>query len=508
MSLIEMFVRTAKQHASKLAIIDKATGHRVTYRAALLRSLILSRKFDAFDPGMVGIMIPTSAGGILSVVAAVMSGRTPVMINFSTGAEQNCKLAQRRLAFRTIVTSRALLEKLKCPVVDGMVFIEDLAANVSRFDALRGVFWSSLPVEAICRKVHCGNLDDNVVVLFTSGSERDPKAVPLTQRNLISNIDGMHEVLEFGHHDTILGNLPLFHVFGLNTNLWLPLINGFTIVTFPNPLEFRAIATTVREEKVTMVVGTPTFLAGYLQKSDPGDFSHVRLLVTGADKCPEWLHRGFKEKHGVDLLEGYGTTETSPVISVNTPACNRPGSVGKVLPNLKIRMEHYETGEECGCNEIGKILVKGDSVMRSYFDDFEATSLRLRHGWYDTGDMGYMDGDGYLWHVGRLGRFLKVGGEMVSLVQVEDVLQKALPAGTSCAVVEVPDALRGSKIVAAVTEAVNARKLLSGIGSNLPRIAMPAQFVVIPDLPKMPSGKIDYRTLTEMVRDLIQKGKA
>jgi acyl-[acyl-carrier-protein]-phospholipid O-acyltransferase/long-chain-fatty-acid--[acyl-carrier-protein] ligase len=504
-SLIEMFVRAAKQHAGKLAIIDKTTGHRVTYRAALLRSLILSRKVAAFEPGMIGVMMPTSAGGILSVVAAVMSGRTPVMINFSTGAEQNCRLAQSRLAFRTVITSRALLERLKCRPVEGMVFIEDIAAGVSRLDALRGLLGASRSVEAICRSVHRAAPDENVVILFTSGSERDPKAVPLTHRNLIANIDGMHGVLEFGPTDTILGNLPLFHVFGLNTNLWLPLVNGLTIVTFASPLEFRAISTAVREERVTMVVGTPTFLQGYLQKSDPGDFSQVRLLITGADRCPESLHKGFREKHGVALLEGYGTTETSPVISVNSPDHNRPGSVGRVLPNLHVRMEHYETGEECQRSEIGKILVKGDSVMRAYFDDFEATALRLRHGWYDTGDMGYMDQDGYLWHVGRLGRFLKVGGEMVSLVQVEDALQRALPPAVECAVLEVPDALRGSKIVAAVSEAVNERELTATLGAELARIALPRHYVVVPELPKMPSGKIDYRALTETVRDAVRK---
>jgi len=504
-SLIEMFVRTAKQHSAKLAIIDKTTGHRVTYRAALLRSLILSRKFAAFEPGMIGVMMPTSAGGILAVVAAVMSGRTPVMINFSTGAEQNCRLAQRRLAFRTIITSRALLDRVKCRPVDGMVFIEDLASGVSRLDALRGLLAASRSVETICRSVYKPSPDDNVVILFTSGSERDPKAVPLTHRNLIANIDGMHGVLEFGPDDIILGNLPLFHVFGLNTNLWLPLVNGLTIVTFANPLEFRAISTAVREERVTMVVGTPTFLLGYLQKSEPGDFGRVRLLITGADRCPESLHQGFREKHGIALLEGYGTTETSPVISVNSPEHNRPGSVGRVLPNLQVRMEHYETGEECGRNEIGKILVKGDSVMRAYFDDFEATALRLRHGWYDTGDMGYMDADGYLWHVGRLGRFLKVGGEMVSLVQVEDALQRAVPDGVWCAVLEVPDALRGSRIVAAVTGAIDERAVTARLSAEVPRIGLPRHFVMVPELPKMPSGKIDYRSLTETVRDAVQK---
>jgi acyl-[acyl-carrier-protein]-phospholipid O-acyltransferase / long-chain-fatty-acid--[acyl-carrier-protein] ligase len=232
----------------------------------------------------------------------------------------------------------------------------------------------------------------------------------------------------------------------------------------------------------------------------------VRLPITGADKCPEPLRRGFREKHGVELLEGYGATETSPVISVNTPAHNRPGSVGRVLPNLQVRMEHYETGEECKVGEIGKILVKGPSVMTAYFDDFEATAFRIRHGWYDTGDMGYMDQDGYLWHVGRLGRFMKIAGEMVSLIQVEDVLERVLPAGISCAVVEVPDAIRGSKVVAVVTGEIDERAILKRMEEEVTRIALPRQFVVMPELPRMASGKIDYRALTETVREIVQEG--
>ncbi len=504
MSLIELFVRTAKAHATKLAIIDRATGHRVTYKMALLRSLILARKLDAYEPGFIGVMIPNSAGAMLTIIAALMSGRTPVMINYGTGAAQNCRMAQRRLAFRTIIASRALVEKLKCPVVDGMVFIEEIAASVSGASKIAGLLRASLSAGRICRAIHAGTPDENAVILFTSGSERDPKIVPLTHRNLIANIDGMHEVLEFGPQDVILANLPLFHVFGHNTNFWLPLINGATAVTSPSPLEFRTIATIVREEHVTMMMGTPSFLAGYLQKSDPGDFASVRLPVTGADKCPEPLRRGFREKHGIDLLEGYGATETSPVISVNTPGHNRPGSVGRVLPNLQVRMEHYETGEECKVNEIGKILVKGPSVMAAYFDDFEATALRIRHGWYDTGDMGYMDADGYLWHVGRLARFLKIGGEMVSLVQVEDVLERVLPNGISGTVVEVPDTLRGAKIVAVVTAAVDERSVVKAMEGDLARIALPRQFVVVPELPRMPSGKIDYRVLTETVWDMVR----
>jgi len=198
----------------------------------------------------------------------------------------------------------------------------------------------------------------------------------------------------------------------------------------------------------------------------------------------------------------YGTTEASPVISANTHTQNRPGSVGHPLPRVRVRIEHYETEEECPAGEAGKILVK--NVMKGYFDDFEETSFHLRHGWYDTGDMGLLDDDGYLWHLGRLKRFVKIGGEMVSLVKVENVLEDLLPREVSCCVVEVPDAIKGARIVAVVTERVNEKDILKRMSRNLPNIALPKQFVILEDLPKMGTGKIDFRTITDTVRDMLQ----
>jgi acyl-[acyl-carrier-protein]-phospholipid O-acyltransferase/long-chain-fatty-acid--[acyl-carrier-protein] ligase len=503
--LDELFVRTAKRYEKKVAIVDRATNQRVSYKAALLRSLILAEKLKSFDEGFVGIMVPTSGGCIYAMLAVLLSGRTPVMINYSTGAADNCLDAQRRLAFRTILTSRTLLDRIKCPVVDGMVCLEDLARNVSVLDKVRGALRASASADRIVARLRRRREDENAVILFTSGSEKEPKAVPLTHGNIAANLTAIAQVLDFGADDVMLANLPLFHVFGLTVNLWLPVERGMTIVTCPNPLEFKSVCGAIRDEAVTVMVGTPAFLAGYLQKSDPGDFRTVRLMIAGADKCPEPLRRGYWDKHRIILLEGYGATETSPVISVNTPQHNRPGSVGKPLPNVEVRLEHYDTGETCAVNQIGKVLVKGPSVMKGYFDDFEATALHIRHGWYDTGDMGYQDDDGYLWHVGRLRRFLKVAGEMVSLVKVEDVLEKFLPDDCACCVVEVPDALRGARIVAAVTAQVDERSVLSQMTESLPRIAIPKQFVILPELPKMSSGKLDFRRITEMVRDLVQK---
>jgi acyl-[acyl-carrier-protein]-phospholipid O-acyltransferase / long-chain-fatty-acid--[acyl-carrier-protein] ligase len=505
--LHEAFIRTAKRYEKKVAVVDRATNQRVTYKDALIRALILSEKLKSTEPGFVGIMVPTSAGCIYAMLAVLFSGRTPVMINYSTGAAENCRDAQRRLAFRTILTSRKLLERIKCPQIDGMVCLEDMAKTVSTFDKIKGAVRSTSSAERLVARLPAGGDEQTAVVLFTSGSEREPKAVPLTHGNLWSNLQAIAEVLEFGPDDILLANLPYFHVFGLTVDLWLPIERGMTIVTYPNPLEFRSVCTAVREEKVTVMVGTPAFLTGYLQKSEPGDFDSVRLMITGADTCPDSLRRGWWEKHKIILYEGYGATETSPVISVNTPKHNRPGSVGKALPNVQVRLEEYDTGNECAINRIGKVLVKGPSVMHGYFDDFEATSLHLRNGWYDTGDMGFMDEDGYLWHVGRLRRFLKIAGEMVSLVKVEDLLDRLLPADCACCVVEVPDALRGARIVAAVTQQVDERALVSQLAEVLPRIAIPKQFVVLPELPKMSSGKLDFRTITEMVRDVVQDAK-
>ncbi len=505
MLLHQHFVRIAKRYGNKLAFIDRTSDRKVTYSKALIASLILSDKFKKFDEGFLGIMIPTSAGCALSVLGALMSGRTPVMINYSTGAANNAVYAQNKCNFKTIITSKALLEKIKCPVIEGMVFVEDIMEAISAKEKLKAAFIAKLPVPLMLKLIHGGQEDDNLVILFTSGSEKDPKAVQLTHRNISSNIESFNKVVKMYDHDILLANLPYFHVFGLTINLWTPLYFGMTIVAYANPLDYKMICTVLHEERPTVMVGTPSFLWGYLRKAEPGDFKSVRLVVSGADKCPDTLREEFIEKHGVTLFEGYGTTETSPVISTNTPEHNKSGSVGKVLPGVTVRIEDYETGKECGVGETGRILVKGDLVMKGYLDDFEETSMRIRHGWYDTGDMGFLDKDGFLWHAGRLKRFVKVGGEMVSLVKVEDVLQKILPASVSCSVVEIPDALKGVKIVAAVTQKVEERKILKQMSEQLPNIALPKQFVVIEDLPKMGSGKIDFRGVTEMVQTMLRK---
>jgi acyl-[acyl-carrier-protein]-phospholipid O-acyltransferase/long-chain-fatty-acid--[acyl-carrier-protein] ligase len=506
MLLHQRFIETAKKNSSKIAFIDCSTGKKITYDKALIASLLLADEFKKYAKGYTGIMIPTSAGCALAVLGIIMSGRKPVMINYSTGADKNVQYAQKKCGFKTVITSKALLEKIDCPYVDGMVYLEDIMAGLTKVKKLKAAVKSKMPTPVLKNMIHKGTENDNAVILFTSGSEKEPKAVQLTHRNIAANIASISERYELTASDRFLANLPFFHVFGLTANLWTPLYHGMTAITYANPLDFKTICEIVKREKPTLMVGTPSFFWGYLRKSEPGDFSSLRVALCGADKCPEVLREAFLEKHGIPLYEAYGTTETSPGISGNYEGFYKPGSTGLPFPGVEVRIEDYETGQECETGKQGKILVRGDLVMKGYLHDIEETSLHMRSGWYDTGDMGYLDEDGYLWHAGRLKRFVKIGGEMISLTRVESVLEKHLPEDAVCCVVEVPDGgAKGAKIIAVCTKEVNQKAIVKKMATELPNISLPKQFQVLEELPKMGSGKIDFRTITNMVRKKLHK---
>ena len=506
MILHHEFVKTAKKFGNKLAIIDRTTEKRITYSKALIASLILSKIIKKYKEGYIGVMIPTSAGSILTTLGVIMAGKVPVMINYSTGASDNCEYAQDKCGFKTIITSKALLIKLGCRLIKGMVFIEDIMERITTGEKLKAALKSKLPTKVIINSFPSTDIDDNATILFTSGSEKDPKAVQLTHRNFGSNIEDILQVFKLTHEDVIMSILPMFHVFGHNIDFWLPMITGMTAVTVANPLEYRSIPKYIREEKATMIAGTPIFFSGYLRESKPGDFESLRLIVAGADKVSDSLREGYLKKHNKVLLEGYGATETSPVVSANTPEDNRPGSIGKIFPSVQVKIAEINTGQALEPGKEGKILVKGDLVMKGYFDDLEETSLHIRDGWYDTGDIGMIDEDGYLWHKGRLKRFVKIGGEMVSLVRIELEIERLLPDDVDCCVVGLPDSLKGAKIVAAVTREVNEKEIMAKLAQKLPPISIPKKFIVVEEMPKMGSGKIDFRTITNIVRKKTMNG--
>lgn len=301
------FIENAKKHPQKIAIKDKAMGRDITFSQALIASLILARRFKKLERGRIGIMLPTGSGGALAVVGALFSGLTPVMINYSTGAAKNCRYAQSQCDFRTIITARALLERVNCEEVPGMVFIDDIMPNLGKFEKILAFLKSKLPTGMLKRIAGGYDLEKPAVILFTSGSEKDPKVVQLTQRNLLSNIDSFSDMMDVYDMDRLLAVLPYFHVFGLTINLWTPLCLGMTSIAYANPLDFKIIAKIIKDEQPQLLVGTPLFLEGYVRQSESGDFSSVELAVSGADKCPESLRQLYRDKHGLEIFEGYGT---------------------------------------------------------------------------------------------------------------------------------------------------------------------------------------------------------
>ena len=259
------FIDSAISNPDKIAFIDRSTERDISYSQALLASLILARRFGKLERGRIGIMLPTSSGGGLAIIGAVMAGRTPVMINYSTGAEKNCRYAQDSCDFRIIITTKALLEKTGCAHLPEMVFIEDILSSLGKFEKATAFLKSKLPRPLLKRLVGKPNLDLPAVILFTSGSEKEPKVVQLSQRNIISNIDSFSQMMDIYGMDNLLAVLPYFHVFGLTINLWTPMCLGMTTITYANPLEFKTIAKIIREYKPELLVGTPLFLEGYVK---------------------------------------------------------------------------------------------------------------------------------------------------------------------------------------------------------------------------------------------------
>ncbi|MBN2616965.1 MAG: AMP-binding protein [Spirochaetales bacterium] len=505
MILHNEFVKTAKKFSKKIAIIDKMTGVKVPYSRALIGAYILKNKFSAYSSKYIGIMIPTSAGAMLATIGALFAGKIPVMINYSTGAEENSIFAMKECGFDTIITSRALLEKISCPLIPGMICIEDIMQTVTTKDKILAALVTKLPNFLLFSMFPKTFETDTAVILFTSGSEKDPKIVQLSHKNLYTNAKASVEALEIYSNDIILSVLPLFHVFGIQTNFWLPLLTGMTAVTYANPLDYKNVAKIIKSEKCTMIAATPIFLSGYTRSSKPGDFETLTLVVAGADKTPEWLREDYKTKHNIDILEGYGTTETSPVISVNRKNSNKPGSIGLPLEGVEVKITDIDSDEILPNNSEGKIYVKGDLVMKGYLNSSENSKV-IKDGWYYTGDIGLLDDDGFLWHKGRLKRFVKIGGEMVSLLKIETVLSEIITDhDIEFGVIEESCDIKGATLTAVFTKEIDRDNLIKQLGQKLPPIYIPKKYITVNELPKMGSGKIDYRKTTEMIEALVTK---
>jgi acyl-[acyl-carrier-protein]-phospholipid O-acyltransferase/long-chain-fatty-acid--[acyl-carrier-protein] ligase len=509
LQLHQRFIQTAKRFPNRIAVYDKATMADYSYSRMLIASFILKEHIGKIKGKYIGVLLPTGVGAMLTILGTLMKGKVPVMINYATGAIENCIYAQDKCQFKTIITSKKLLDKLGLKPIKDMIFVEDILARVDLKAKLKAALITKLPFGILKDMVHHGDLSEISVILFTSGSEKEPKAVQLSHRNILHNVNAFPTMIKLDENDVFASILPMFHVFGLTVDFWLPALIGASMITYPNPLEYRTVCDYIRDYKVTFIAATPAFFYGYLQKSQPGDFASVKIAIAGADKLPDKIYEGFQKKHGIPVFEGYGTTETSPVISTCYPGNHKPGSIGRPIPNTQVRIVDINTDKILGPNQEGKVLVKGDLVMEGYLHDLEQTSFRIRNGWYDTGDIGLIDEDGYLYHKGRLKRFVKVGGEMVSLVKVEEHLSHLLPDDVACCVVDVPHPTKGADVVAAVaTGDFDMHKVLKQLKKELPAIAVPKKFHIIEDIPMMASGKVNFRGVEELVRDSLTGKKA
>jgi acyl-[acyl-carrier-protein]-phospholipid O-acyltransferase/long-chain-fatty-acid--[acyl-carrier-protein] ligase len=505
-TLPQRFIRTARRNWSRFAMAD-STGRELTYGRALAGSLLLSRwaGHRCRDEQMIGVLLPASVAGALANIGISMARRVPVNLNFTAGPEAMA-FAVARCHLATILTSRSFVAKAHLAPLPGMVFIEDILARQSNFTRL-GVWIAArlLPARLLAMPAAPGS---TATVIFSSGTTGEPKGVLLSHHNIASNIDSIRQVFPLTRADRIVGSLPFFHSFGFTVTIWLPVVSGGGVVYHPNPLDAKGIGALVAQYRGTFLLSTPTFCAGYVRKCTRAEFASLRYVLVGAEKLREPVREAFRQAFGIELLEGYGCTEMSPVVAVNTPdreaqTGSKPGTVGYPLPGVGVKIVDPATGRPLPPHSEGLLLVKGPNQMRGYLGRPDLTTEALAGGWYNTGDIAAIDDEGFLRIIDRLSRFSKIGGEMVPHLKVEEAIESVI-GDARAVVVGVPDDKRGERLVVLHTSRLmTAQDLWRALaGCNLPRlwIPKPEDIVYVDDIPLLGTGKTDLRSAKILAR--------
>lgn len=470
----------------------------LTYRQFILKSYILGAAYKKLFQGIdkVGILLPNTLADIVSFFALQYAGKTPVMLNFSLGAAQ-FESCLETVRLRTIISSRRFIEMGKFEKLTALAeqkgirifYLEDLASQISFKTKLKGI------KKYLRREESRIEAQKSAVILFTSGSEGAPKAVVLSHQNIQSNILQLRLSVPFNSKDVFLNALPMFHSFGLTVGTILPLLYGVKVCLYPSPLHYRIIPELAYDLQATAIIGTDAFLYGYGRMASSYDFFPMRFAVAGGEKLKERTARLWMKKFGVRIFEGYGTTELSPVIAVNTPMYFKENTVGRILPEIKYKLQKI-SGVENG----GKLLLQGDNVMLGYIKADKPDVLQKFKDWYDTGDIVNIDEDGFVSICGREKRFAKIGGEMVSLTAVEQVLEKLYPDAV-LGVLAVADDRKGEKLVLIISDD---RVSLSEIQKQfkvqgISELWCPKTIVYLSEPPLLGTGKFDYVTAKKML---------
>jgi long-chain-fatty-acid--[acyl-carrier-protein] ligase len=502
-TLVEVFLHQARRGPGRMVLADQNSGGR-TYRDLITALLLLTPELRRVAEPHVGILLPASVGATTLTMAVLCAGKTPVLLNWTTGV-RNMRHALEVTGVRRVLTSKRLVKRLATQV-DGFGELEPFLWYV---EDLAGAFTRTAKLGAALR-ARCGHwaaltppvMPETAAILFTSGSENLPKAVPLTHANLLANQRDCMTVMAFTARDRMLGFLPPFHSFGLNITLLLPLCAGIPVVYHPNPTEGGTLARLIQLYGITMMIGTPTFVNGILRAAAPGDLKSLRLAVTGAEKCPDSLRASLLKAYPqVVMLEGYGITECSPVVAATRPEDNRPGTIGRPLPSFTVAVVHPETGAACAPDETGMLLVRGPSVFGGYYRHEGASPFVEYDGqqWYRTGDLVRCSADGHLTFVGRLKRFIKLGGEMISLPAIEEILlrhytqpeDEAPPLAVESTAAEANPEIVLFCVRPIEREEANRQLREAGLSPlhNIRRV------MALDAVPLLGTGKVDYRAL-------------
>ena len=498
-TIVEALIEAAKHHGPGWLAIEDPVRGQMSYRRLLQATSILGRKLMpyALEGHALGIMLPTSNAAVITLFAIMSAARVPALINFTAGAA-NVLAACRAAQIDTIVTSRAFVEKGRLENLVAqvqaqvrIVYLEDIGKTIGIADKLRGFFSWKKPL--IARKP-----DDWAAILFTSGSEGSPKGVVLSHRNMRANVAQAAARIDFGREDKLFNVLPVFHSFGLTAGTVLPLVSGVPAYLYPSPLHYRTVPELVYWTCATALFGTDTFLNGYARVANPYDFRSLRYVLAGAEPVKEATRRIYLEKFGLRILEGYGVTECSPVMALNTPMFNKFGSVGRLLPGMDAKLEKVE-----GVEEGGRLYVKGPNVMLGYLRAEKPGVLEVPpEGWHDTGDIVTLDEQDFIAIKGRAKRFAKVGGEMVSLAAVEMLAAELWPNNIT-AVSATPDPRKGERLIMVTDKhgATRGEFMAYARSKHASELMLPGEVVVLDKLPMLGSGKVDQLAIDKFVRD-------
>jgi acyl-[acyl-carrier-protein]-phospholipid O-acyltransferase/long-chain-fatty-acid--[acyl-carrier-protein] ligase len=517
--LAEPCVRGLKKRPFATAVVD-GLDHSALSRSKLLgAAAALSRYLGKeFPDERIAIVLPASKGSMVANLAVTLADKVPVDLNFTMGRAAN-ESCCKRAGLRVAISATQFMERLKdFPWPERVLKLDELMPRLKPQIILWWMMSILLPARLLLRllKIPKKGGHTEAVLLFTSGSTGEPKGVVVSHRNVVGNVSQFRQLLDATEDDAILASLPFFHTFGSTVTLWYPLIEGVPIVTYPNPLEAAKNAGLIERYKLTLLLATPTFLRGYLRKVEPDKLRSLRLVITGAEKLPLELAKNFEERFNQRVFEGYGLTETSPVVSVNLPEpqptkpgeqvqpSSRLGSVGKMAPGIAAEIREPETDRKLSLHETGMLWLRGVNIFEGYLHDPERTGDVLQGGWLKTGDLGRFDEDGFLYIEGRLSRFSKIGGEMVPHEAIEskivDLLGLSGRDERPIAIMGVQDEAKGEALVLLSVVEVDLAQLRKKLHeTGVPNLWIPKHVRRVESIPVLASGKLDLKKCRELV---------